>query len=84
MVGLNADAFVHGLSVMVWEVQAVVALVAMGLFFLPRFLRSGISTVPEFLEKRFDGTTRAIANAIFLFAYALILLPIISTPAQQE
>ncbi len=77
MVGLNGLAFIHGLPVMVWEVQAVVALVAMGLFFLPRFLRAGITTVPEFLEKRFDGGTRTIANAIFLSAYALILLPII-------
>jgi solute:Na+ symporter, SSS family len=77
MVGLNGLAFGHGLSVMVWEVQAVVALVVMGLFFLPKFLRSGISTVPEFLERRFDSATRTIANAIFLSAYALILLPII-------
>ncbi len=77
MVGLNGAAFVDGLAVMVWEVQAVVALVAMALFFLPRFLRGGVTTVPEFLEKRFDGGTRLIANAIFLLAYAFILLPII-------
>lgn len=77
MVGLNGAAFRDGLSVMVWEVQAVIALVVMALFFLPRFLRGGIATIPEFLERRFDGGTRAIANAIFLAAYAFILLPII-------
>lgn len=77
MVGLNGDAFTYGLSVMVWEVVAVVALVAMALFFLPRFLRSGITTVPQLLEIRFDRGTQAICNLIFLLAYVTILLPMI-------
>ena len=46
MVGLNGSAFSDGLSVMAWEVVAVIALVLLALFFLPRFLRSGIATVP--------------------------------------
>src|SRR5210317_814648 len=49
----------------------------MALFFLPRFLRSGVSTVPEYLEIRFDHQTQVITNLIFLVAYAGILLPII-------
>ncbi len=77
MVGLNGDAFNEGLLVMVWEVVAVLALVAMALFFLPRFLRSGITTVPEFLEKRFTRSTQVICNLLFLIAYAVVLLPII-------
>lgn len=77
MVGLNGAAFNDGLCVMVWEVVAVVALVFMALFFLPRFLKSGITTVPEYLELRFDHGTQVITNLIFLIAYAAILLPII-------
>jgi SSS family solute:Na+ symporter len=77
MVGLNGAAFNDGLCVMVWEVVAVVALVVMALFFLPRFLKSGIATVPEYLELRFDHGTQVITNLIFLIAYAVILLPII-------
>ena len=77
MVGLNGAAFTDGLSVMAWEVVAVIALVALALFFLPRFLKSGISTVPQLLEIRFDTTTQRICNIIFLVAYAVILLPII-------
>ena len=77
MVGLNGAAFTHGLAVMVWEVVAVIALVCMALFFLPRFLRSGVSTVPEYLQIRFDHQTQVITNLIFLVAYAGILLPII-------
>ena len=77
LVGLNGSAFTDGLSVMAWEVCAVVALVLMALFFLPRFLKAGVTTVPEFLAQRFDHGTELICNIIFLAAYALILLPII-------
>ncbi|MCE8018069.1 solute:sodium symporter family transporter [Halomonas sp. MCCC 1A17488] len=77
MVGLNGSAFSDGLSVMAWEVVAVIALVALALFFLPRFLRSGIATLPQMLLIRFDAGTQLICNVIFLIAYAVILLPII-------
>ncbi|MGP9679878.1 solute:sodium symporter family transporter [Halomonas sp. AOP27-A1-41] len=77
MVGLNGAAFADGLSVMAWEVVAVIALVALALFFLPRFLKSGITTLPQLLEIRFDKGTQLITNVIFLIAYAVILLPII-------
>ncbi len=77
MVGLNGAAFKDGLSVMAWEVVAVIALVLMALFFLPRFLKTGITTVPQFLENRFDKSTQALTNMIFLLAYAFLLIPII-------
>ena len=47
------------------------------LFFLPRFLKSGVATVPQFVEERFDQGTRTITTLIFLIAYAVILWPII-------
>ena len=77
MVGLNGAAFKDGLAVMAWEVVAVIALVLMAMFFLPRFLRSGITTVPQFLENRFDKRTQSLANMVFLLAYAFLLIPII-------
>lgn len=77
MVGLNGAAFTDGICVMVWEVVAVVALIFMALFFLPKFLKSGITTLPQYLEIRFDHQTRVITSLIFLVAYAGILLPII-------
>jgi SSS family solute:Na+ symporter len=77
MVGLNGAAFREGLCVMVWEVVAGVAIVLMALFFLPRFLRAGITTVPQLMGMRFDERTQVICNLIFLVAYAAILLPII-------
>jgi SSS family solute:Na+ symporter len=77
MVGLNGSAYTDGLCVMVWEVVCVIALVFMAWFFLPRFLRSGVATVPEYLEIRYDHPTQVITNLIFLLAYVGILLPVI-------
>lgn len=77
LVGLNGAAYKDGLSVMAWEVVSVLSLVLMALYFLPKFLKSGISTVPQFLELRFDHSTQLICNVIFLIAYTTILLPII-------
>ena len=77
LVGLNGAAFKDGLCVMAWEVIAAASLVLMALFFLPRYLKRGITTIPEFLAGRFDETTRALTNIIFIFAYAGILLPIV-------
>ena len=77
LVGLNGAAYIDGLCVMVWEVVCVVALVFMAWFFLPRFLKSGVATVPQYLEIRFDHQTQVITNLIFLTAYVAILLPII-------
>ncbi len=62
---------------MAWEVIAGVSLVIMGLVFLPLYLRCGITTIPEFLEIRYDGGTRTITSVIFILAYAIITLPMI-------
>jgi len=77
LVGLNGAAFEDGLCVMAWEVIAAMSLVIMALIFLPKYLRSGIATIPQYLELRFDHNTRAITSLIFIIAYAGILLPIV-------
>lgn len=77
IIGLNGDAFKDGICVMAWEVIAAASLVLMALYFLPKYLRSGIATIPEFLESRFDGKTRIITSFIFILAYAGIFLPIV-------
>ncbi len=77
LVGLNGGAFAEGLSVMAWEVIAGCSLVVLALFFLPRYLKSGIATIPQFLEERYDSKVRALTTGIFIVAYMLILLPFV-------
>lgn len=77
LIGLNGGSFNDGLSVMCWEVIAGFSLVVLALYFLPRYLKSGIATIPEFLEERYGPTIRAVTAFVFIVAYMLILLPFV-------
>ena len=77
LIGLNADAFNHTIAVMAWETTAALAMVLAALYFLPRYLKIGLTTIPEFLARRFDNQTRFIAAVLFLFSYAVAILPVV-------
>lgn len=77
LVGLNGQAYTEGILVMAWETLAAIAMVVTALFLLPRYLQGGISTVPQFLEDRYDTTTKTITSALFLSGYVIVLLPIV-------
>lgn len=77
LIGLNADAFNHTIAVMAWETTAALAMVLAALYFLPKYLRIGLTTIPEYLANRFDNQTRVIATALFLFSYAIAILPVV-------
>ncbi|SHJ29531.1 solute:Na+ symporter, SSS family [Arenibacter nanhaiticus] len=77
IVGLNGQAYTEGLSVMAWETLAAIAMVVTAIFLLPRYLKGGITTVPQFLEKRYDTSTKTITSALFLTGYVVVLLPVI-------
>ena len=77
IVGLNGSAYQSGLSVMVWETLAAIAMVVTAMFLLPRYLKGGLTTVPQFLEKRYDTWTKTIASGLFLTGYVVVFLPIV-------
>jgi len=77
IVGLNGAAFKEGLMVMAWETLAAIAIIFAAIFLLPKYMRSGITTIPEFIEKRFDRQTKALLSLLFLAAYTIVLLPTI-------
>lgn len=77
LIGLNGDAFNHTIAVMAWETTAALAMVLTALYFLPKYLNIGLTTIPEYLEKRYDPATRTIATCLFLFSYVIAILPIV-------
>ena len=77
IVGLNGQAFTEGILVMAWETLAAIALVLTAIFLLPKYMKGGITTIPQFIESRFDTQTKSILSVLFLFAYGLVLLPTI-------
>ena len=62
---------------MAWEIVPVFALIAMAWWFLPRYWQGNITTVPEFLEQRFDRTTRLLMGAVMLITLVFNLLPFV-------
>ncbi|RIA10436.1 SSS family solute:Na+ symporter [Flavobacteriaceae bacterium MAR_2010_72] len=77
IVGLNGSAYTDGLSVMAWETLAAIAMVVTAVFLLPRYLKSGLTTIPQFLASRFDVATKTITSGLFLTGYVVVLLPVI-------
>ena len=77
IVGLNGAAFKEGILVMAWETLAAIAMVITALVLLPKYLKGGISTVPQFLENRYDTATKTITSGLFLSGYVVVLLPIV-------
>jgi SSS family solute:Na+ symporter len=77
IVGLNGAAFREGIMVMAWETLAAIAIIFTAIFLLPKYMSSGITTIPEFIEKRFDKQTKALLSTLFLAAYTVVLLPTI-------
>lgn len=77
LIGLNGSAFTEGILVMCWETLAAIAMVITALFLLPRYLKGGLTTVPQFLESRYDTMTKTLASGLFLTGYVVVLLPIV-------
>ena len=75
LIGLAGSAYAFNLSSMAWEVTAVVAIMISALILLPRYLASGMRTLPEFLGARFSSNIRTAISIIFLLAYGLITIP---------
>ena len=74
-VGMSAQAYKYNMSVMSWEVAAGLTLLIVALYLVPRYLRQGITTIPDFLESRFDNQTKMFVTILFLISYIVNLLP---------
>ncbi|MEM8558695.1 MAG: sodium:solute symporter [Bacteroidota bacterium] len=73
MIGMAGEAYGGiGLAVYNYEWMAAMVLVVFVLFFLPFYIKSGIYTMPEFLEKRFDGRSRTYFSALSIFLSVVV------------
>ncbi|EIJ39628.1 sodium:solute symporter [Galbibacter orientalis] len=70
VVGLAGAGAGNKLPMLIYEIQAWVVLI-LGWVFLPFYARSGVFTMPEFLEKRFDARSRWVLSVFSIIAYVL-------------
>ena len=75
MVGMAGQAAGGvGLAVSAWQLVGSVGIVIIALTLLPKFLRAGIYTMPEFLEYRYNTAARAIMAILTIVIYVGVLL----------
>ena len=64
LIGQSGDAYHTGIAVFNYNLTGIVVMVFFAVFLLPLYIKSGIFTIPEFLEKRFDRRSRYYFSAI--------------------
>nr|VFJ68473.1 MAG: solute:Na+ symporter, SSS family [Candidatus Kentron sp. FM]VFJ68739.1 MAG: solute:Na+ symporter, SSS family [Candidatus Kentron sp. FM]VFK17098.1 MAG: solute:Na+ symporter, SSS family [Candidatus Kentron sp. FM] len=74
LIGMAGEAYADGRGIAVYnyEWMAAVVLVVFVVFFFPLYLRARVFTMPEFLERRFDGRSRYYFSAITIAGNILI------------
>ncbi|PKB42777.1 SSS family solute:Na+ symporter [Cellulophaga sp. RHA19] len=78
LMGHSGEGFISGIAVFNYNWISVLIMVFFAMFFLPFYIKSGIFTMPEFLERRFDGKSRTyfsfitIIGNVFLDAAATL------------
>ncbi len=72
LVGLAAGGYKEGMPVGNFEWGASFCLIILGLVFAPFYFRSKLSTLPEYVEKRYGPMTRTILGVIFILSALLV------------
>ncbi len=72
LVGLAEGGYKHGLVIGNFEWMASLTLILLALVFTPFYFKAHISTLPEFLEKRYSPTARTIMAFMAILAALLI------------
>jgi len=68
IVGLAGQGATTGMAMAHWELHAWILIMLAGLF-VPFYYKSGVETIPQFLEKRFDARARWFLSCVSLVAY---------------
>jgi len=76
-VGMSGQAAMRsiGLAVASYEWIAAITLVVVAFFFLPKFLKAGIFTIPEYLEYRFNHQSRLLMSLLMVIIYVGVTIP---------
>jgi len=71
LVGLAEGGYIRGVIESQFEILAAFCLLLLGWLFVPFYMRSGVTTMPEFLEKRFSSSARMYLSVVSIVAYVI-------------
>lgn len=75
LIGLNGQGYQNNLSSMGWEVTAGFSVIILATILLPKYLGGAFTTLPEFINNRFDKQTRLLIVLLFMVVYGFITIP---------
>jgi SSS family solute:Na+ symporter len=73
-IGMSGSGFQMGLAIASYEWMGAASLLIVAIFILPVYLKNKISTMPEFLSKRYNGTVAMIMAVFWLMLYVVVNL----------
>jgi len=74
IIGMSGSGYAIGLAIASYEWMAAITLILVGKFLLPVFLKTGIYTMPQFLEQRYDHRVRIVMACFWLGVYVFVNL----------
>jgi solute:Na+ symporter, SSS family len=74
IVGMSGSGYVMGMAIASYEWMAALTLIVVGKWILPVFLKNGIYTMPEFLERRYSPAVRTVMAIFWLVLYIFVNL----------
>ena len=73
-IGMSGSGFAGGFAVASYEFMAALTLIIVAKFFMPVFIKQGIYTIPEFVEKRYSRSLRTILAVFWIGLFVFVNL----------
>ena len=73
-IGMSGSAYVSGIAMAAYELEAALALIIVGKFLLPLMIKKNVFTIPQFLSDRYNWGVGLAFSIFWLFLYVFINL----------
>ena len=73
-IGMSGSGFKMGLAIATYEWMAAATLIIVAVFFMPVYLKNKISTMPQYLNQRYNSNVAMIMAVFWLILYVLVNL----------
>ena len=74
IIGMSGSGFAIGLAIATYEWMAAITLIIVAKYFLPVFIKQGLYTIPEFVEKRFNTSLKTILAVFWIALFIFVNL----------
>lgn len=76
LVGSNGQTFAVGMSAMAFEIVAAPCCIMLALWAAPKYLKSGITTIPQLIGLRYDRTTKLWFSILYIVLALCVQMPV--------